>query len=300
VVIRRATPDRCADAAPGGTAGSSWPRDAQRLDTDDRIAFPFGCRRRERGLHDRYCSDGSFDLYDFRSEGERRTTRRAGPGPAGPPAHLGGCTHRWRPACCARACSARFQRPGLQLGRHRHDRRPDRAAPRPTLTDENTNRDERSTEWRLQDAVTLTPQWQACGPARATPGCTGQRAHRRQRDTDYTQSFTTPWLALAASSSQRHHGLRQLGPGHRVHGRTQPRRATPTPARRCPRLKSRQTSNWAEAPGRRRCDWNWRCSTSGAREWSDIARQAGDRGLQRRRPLHAAWPMARAPPRTRR
>jgi iron complex outermembrane receptor protein len=44
----------------------------QRLASDDRIAFPFGCSA--EGRFDRYCSDGSVDLYDFRSEGERRRT----------------------------------------------------------------------------------------------------------------------------------------------------------------------------------------------------------------------------------
>ena len=47
----------------------------QRLRTDDRLAFPFGCGK--EGNYDRYCSDGSFDYYAFRSDGERRNARRA-------------------------------------------------------------------------------------------------------------------------------------------------------------------------------------------------------------------------------
>jgi iron complex outermembrane recepter protein len=43
----------------------------QRLKTNDRIAFPFGCSA-ER-VFDRFCSNGDADIYDFRSEGERRT-----------------------------------------------------------------------------------------------------------------------------------------------------------------------------------------------------------------------------------
>ena len=46
----------------------------QRLRSDDRIAFPFGCTTPTAPLCDRYCRDGSFDLYDFRSENERRRT----------------------------------------------------------------------------------------------------------------------------------------------------------------------------------------------------------------------------------
>jgi iron complex outermembrane receptor protein len=44
----------------------------QRLRTDDRVAFPSGCSAENN--FDRYCSDGTFDYYDFRSEGERRRT----------------------------------------------------------------------------------------------------------------------------------------------------------------------------------------------------------------------------------
>jgi iron complex outermembrane receptor protein len=45
----------------------------QRLKTDDREAFPFGCTASDGTYYaDRYCPDGTFDLYDFRSENERR------------------------------------------------------------------------------------------------------------------------------------------------------------------------------------------------------------------------------------
>ncbi|MEO7055825.1 MAG: TonB-dependent siderophore receptor [Caldimonas sp.] len=47
----------------------------QRLHTDDRLAFPFGCTAADGTYYaDRYCPDGTFDLYDFRSEGEQRRT----------------------------------------------------------------------------------------------------------------------------------------------------------------------------------------------------------------------------------
>ena len=46
----------------------------QRLRSDDRVAFPFGCYDAVADVYyaDRYCPDGSFDLYDYRSDGERR------------------------------------------------------------------------------------------------------------------------------------------------------------------------------------------------------------------------------------
>ena len=43
---------------------------AQRLKTDDRLSFAYGCYA--EGNYDRFCSDKTFDLYDYRSENERR------------------------------------------------------------------------------------------------------------------------------------------------------------------------------------------------------------------------------------
>jgi iron complex outermembrane receptor protein len=42
----------------------------QHLKNDDFTAFPFGCSA--EGNFDRFCSDGTFDFYDYRSIGERR------------------------------------------------------------------------------------------------------------------------------------------------------------------------------------------------------------------------------------
>jgi iron complex outermembrane receptor protein len=69
-------------------------------------------------------------------------------------------------------------------------------APDPSLTIPNTDRDERSTEWRLQDNIALDDK---------TGIWLGLRRTALDRDsvntdgsaaTGYTQSFTTPWLAL--------------------------------------------------------------------------------------------------------
>jgi iron complex outermembrane recepter protein len=51
----------------------------QRLKTNDRIAFPFGCTD-SNGIDyyaDRFCPNGDADIYDFRSENERRNKTAA-------------------------------------------------------------------------------------------------------------------------------------------------------------------------------------------------------------------------------
>ncbi len=166
----------------------------QQLHSDDRIAFPFGCSNEND--YTRYCSDGSFDLYDFRSEGETRRSRAGDLSLTGR-STLAGTQHQWRAGVLAASYRARYQRQAYNwVGFGQIDGSVQLPAD-PSLTDENTNRDERSTEWHAQDAITLTPQWQLWTGLRHT------RLHRESVRTDgsrataYSQTFTTPWLALA-------------------------------------------------------------------------------------------------------
>jgi iron complex outermembrane recepter protein len=77
----------------------------QRLDSDDRIAFPFGCSA--ENAFDRYCSDGSFDYYDFRSDGERRTSDALDVSLQGR-AQLGAMTHHFNAGAMSRASAGRL------------------------------------------------------------------------------------------------------------------------------------------------------------------------------------------------
>ncbi len=170
----------------------------QRLATDDRIAFPFGCDA--EGNYDRYCRDGSFDFYDYRSEGERRDTTAADLGLSGR-SRIAGLPHHWSAGVLATRHETRFNRQAFNYaGTGRIDGSAVVPA-EPTLTDENTNRDERSLEWRLQDRIELAPAWQLWAGLRHTRI---ERASVRtdgSRPTDYAQRFTTPWLALSWQAS---------------------------------------------------------------------------------------------------
>lgn len=169
----------------------------QRLRTDDRLAYPFGCDA--EGNYDRYCSNGRFDFYAFQSDHERR-----------------------RSDALDLALSG-----GLQTGAARHDltagvlltRFESRLQPRlddetvvgsgsvdgrtviPTLpalgSKPNTNRDERSTEFYLRDAVRLSERWSGWLGLRHTRLERQSVRTNGSRPTDYSQSFTTPWLAVS-------------------------------------------------------------------------------------------------------
>jgi iron complex outermembrane receptor protein len=166
----------------------------QRLDSDDRIAFPFGCSA--ENAFDRYCSDGSFDYYDFRSDGERRTSDAFDIALKGR-TQIGATAHHFNAGVLLTRYAARFGRQAFNyVGTGTVDGRSVVPAD-PTLFDANTNRDERSTELHLQDRVPLGERWNLWAGARHT------RLERESAVTDgsnatrYSQSFTTPWLALA-------------------------------------------------------------------------------------------------------
>jgi iron complex outermembrane receptor protein len=166
----------------------------QRLDSNDRVAFPFGCSAENN--YDRYCSDGSFDLYDFRSDGERRTSDALDLALSGK-AVLAGMTHGFTAGMLSTRFVSRFNGQAYNwVGTGTIDGLTV-TPPDPTLYPYNTNRDERSTEWRVQDAIALSEQASAWIGLRQTSLERRSAITDGSQATNYSQSFTTPWLALS-------------------------------------------------------------------------------------------------------
>lgn len=209
---------------------------SQRLRSDDRVAFPYGCSAENN--YDRYCSDGSFDLYDFRSEGEHRNTDALDLSLAWR-GQIGGMQHQLGTGLLFSRYTARFNRQaynyvgtgtidGLSI-----------TPPDPSLTDENTNRTERSTEWRLQDAISLNANTTLWAGVRATRLNRDSVRTDGSRATSYSQHFATPWLALSQSISPQDTLYASWGQG--VESDVTPNRARYTNAGQAlPALKSRQ------------------------------------------------------------
>jgi len=208
----------------------------QQLKNDDRIAFPFGCSAEV--AFSRYCSDGSFDYYDFRSDNERRTSDALDLAVKGR-ALLGGLTHQFNAGLLFTRYVARFGRQAFNfVGTGTIDGRAVVPA-NPTLTDENTNRDERSTELHLQDAMQLSERWSLWAGARHTR--IGRKSVRTDglRATDYPQSFTTPWLAVSHAFTKQTHAYASAGQG--IESEVVPSRARYSNGSEVlPALKSRQ------------------------------------------------------------
>jgi iron complex outermembrane recepter protein len=159
-----------------------WHAATQRLRNDDRVAFPFGCSA--EGTFDRYCSDGSFDLYDFRSDNERRRSD----------AMDTSLQTRWQQSDTTHHLSA-----GVLVSRYRSDLPPqafnysgvgtvDSVTAVPPAAEPlagGSQARERNVEWYLRDRIVFDAQWNLWAGLRHT-------ALRRET----RQSFTTPWLAL--------------------------------------------------------------------------------------------------------
>lgn len=169
---------------------------AQRLKTDDRLAYAYGCSA--EGHYDRYCSDGTFDLYDYRSENERRNTDALDLSANGR-FETAGLAHELRAGVLFSRLSARFQDQAYNLspvsgtvdGRTQTE-----AAPLADIP--NTNRSERSTEWSLRDRITITPRLQAWLGLRHTRlERSSVNTQGGERVEPVSQSFTTPWLGLS-------------------------------------------------------------------------------------------------------
>ena len=210
-------------------------------------------------LPDRYCSDGTFDLYDFRSENERRRTdaldlvaagQRSRPAPIG--ARAG----------ARRAAQPRAQplpAPGLQLRRHRQRRRHGRRAGRPDA-DRRQHRPRRALDRAVRCATrsagpTASPPGSACATRRSTAtACAPTAAADRLRD-----GLTTPWLAAELRGRTPADGVCELGPGRRI------ARSCPTVPRysnageALPALRAAQTEIGLKGGDRRRWPGSSRC-----------------------------------------
>ena len=189
----------------------------QRIKTDDRLAYPFGCTESaDVYWADRYCSDGRFDTYAFKSDNERRRsdaldlsiTGSVQTGPVGHDLSAGVLFTRFK---------SRLQ-PRLDDGVWVGYGKDDGSLVIPSLPADlgaapNTNRTERSTELYLRDAMRLTERWSAWLGLRHTRLDRESVRTDGSRPTDYGQSFTTPWAAVSYAFAPQHLAYASWGQG---------------------------------------------------------------------------------------
>ncbi len=180
----------------------------QRLRSDDRIAFPFGCSDPNpvpTGTYypDRYCPDGTLDLYEFRSDGERRDTDALDVSVAGS-LMTGSLRHQLQAGLLRSVFRARF---GPQLFAFAGTGNVGGTAQAPASGGTpiaNMNRDERSTELHVRDVLRLTEAtalWLGLRHTRLQRGSVGTDA---SQPTDYAQSVIVPFVALSQQLDMQH------------------------------------------------------------------------------------------------
>lgn len=239
----------------------------QRAVNDDRVPFPFGCYDAGADVYyaDRYCPDGSFDLYDFRSENERRTSTALRATLEGK-LQFGGLTHQLRMDALDHRLRADFQRQAYNYAGSGSVFGPSVSNPDPALTDENTNRREHSREIGLSDQVQF-------GDFELFAGLRHTRLQRAavrtdgSRPTDYPQSFTTPWLGLTWAIAP---DLRvYVSAGEGVESEVAPNRSRYVNAGEAFTLKSRQSEVGLKS-GSQTVDWSVAAFDIRRPAWRDI------------------------------
>lgn len=173
----------------------------QRLVTDDRLAYPFGCTASDGTYYgSSYCPDGTFDQYDFRSDNEHRNSEALDLSAQGK-LDIAGMRHDLTTGVLFSRFRSRLQGQAYNYAGTGNIWGTLPTVADPSLTGTNTDRTERSTELYLRDAVQLSERWQ---------GWLGLRHTRLKRDswlvnaapggenpTSYSQSLTTPWLGAS-------------------------------------------------------------------------------------------------------
>jgi iron complex outermembrane recepter protein len=172
----------------------------QRLKSQDRAAFPFGCTD-ANGVDyyaDRYCPNGDYDLYDFRSENERRTSNALQLQLKGK-FNTAGINHQ----LSVGILQSTFKEVG-ETGAYNYSSTvnlfaPQATAPDASLTDFHTNRTDKSLELSASDAILWNNQFSTWLGLRHTQlSRSSERTNPASpRATSYDATVTTPWLGAA-------------------------------------------------------------------------------------------------------
>ena len=239
----------------------------QRLKTDDRLAYAFGKfdpATYDCNPCDRYAADGSFSIWDFRSENERRNTDALDLSLTGRLA-TGALQHRLSTGVLLSRFESRFQQQAYNLvGVGTIDGK-SRVPADPSLTDENTKRDERSTEFYLRDAVQIDAQWQAFLGLRHTRLQRDSIRTNGSRATSYSQSLNTPWIGLSYALSPSLMAYGSWGQGMESDVTPNRKRFGTQAGQALPAIKSRQMELGLKS-GSSTVDWSI--------AWFDIKRPA--------------------------
>jgi iron complex outermembrane receptor protein len=173
----------------------------QRIRTDDFLAFPDGCSSGPNYVYPGLCGNYDVDIYDFRSENERRNVNvlDATAEHALDTASFG--LHQLKGGLRQTKYYERL--PALQAYNFAgtiNALAPTPLAPVPDLTTPNTNRDMRLREAYVYDAAEFGAHWRAWLGVRRSQLDRSSALSDGSEAVSLSQSFTTPWGALGWQS----------------------------------------------------------------------------------------------------
>ncbi len=166
----------------------------QRLKSDDRAAFPFGPNYADG--YASYGANGDYDLYDYRSEDERRNLDALQAQLHGK-FNTGGISHELVLTALASRATVKVKPQAYNyVGTGNLATLPVLPAD-PSTFDWDGNRSERSTELSVMDAIAWTEQFKTWLGARSTSLSRASSMTDGTTLSSYDQSLSTPWLALS-------------------------------------------------------------------------------------------------------
>jgi iron complex outermembrane receptor protein len=180
----------------------------QQLRSDDRIAFPFGCTDPNpppNGTYypDRYCPNGNFDLYEFRSDNERRRTDALDTSISGK-FSTGTLSHHVEVGVLRSIFHARFGQQIFDIAGTGNIAGTAQTPPSAGFLDENTNRDERSSELHLRDSLSVDDRTTLWLGLRRTNLHRSSIRTDASRPTDYAQAVSVPFVAASHQLTAEH------------------------------------------------------------------------------------------------
>ena len=185
-------------------AGWRWTTQygAQRLKTDDRLIFGYGCTTPTD--YTQYCGNGDFTLYDYRSNNERRLTDALESEISGQ-LEAGGLKHTLVASVLRQRQLDKFppNQSYAQIQASGNVATPFSSSPNPDFSTPNSNRSEYATELSLKDRVELT---------KSTSIWAGLRHVMFDRSSErndpgnpnsmrYTGHINAPWLGVSTKLS---------------------------------------------------------------------------------------------------
>jgi iron complex outermembrane receptor protein len=173
----------------------------QSTTTNDRLAFPDGCSSGPTYVYPGLCGNFDVDIYDYRSDNERRATRVLDVALEGT-VTLAGMQHRLRVAPRTTRYSERL--PALQAYNFVgtiNALAPTALPEDPSLTSPNTNRDLRIDDMQLSDTIDLTERWRLFAGTRLVRVQAASWRSDGSNAVRFSQNATTPWLAVSFATA---------------------------------------------------------------------------------------------------